>query len=135
VRATLAQTVAAAVAGLSLSHVIAKAVLLGFVTKDRPFFRTPKLAGSHAIARALAAAREELLLLTALLLAATGIALLPNVAVVDLHLWVIVLLVQAIPYAASLLMSLISAFPHLSAGFIGHTGRGGHSPIKAIKAA
>jgi exo-beta-1,3-glucanase (GH17 family)/cellulose synthase/poly-beta-1,6-N-acetylglucosamine synthase-like glycosyltransferase len=135
VRATLAQTVAAAVAGLSLSHVIAKAVLLGFVTKDRPFFRTPKLAGSHAIARALAAAREELLLLTALLLAAIGIALLPNVAVVDLRLWVIVLLVQAIPYAASLLMSLISSFPHLSAGFIGHTARGGHSPIKAIKAA
>jgi exo-beta-1,3-glucanase (GH17 family)/cellulose synthase/poly-beta-1,6-N-acetylglucosamine synthase-like glycosyltransferase len=135
VRATLAQTFAAAVAGLSLSHTIARAVLLGFCTTDRPFFRTPKLAGSHAIAKALAAAREELLLLTALLLAATGIALLPWSAIFELYLWVIVLLVQAIPYAASLLMSLISAFPHLSAGLIGREGTRDDSPIRAIKAA
>jgi len=135
VRATLVQTFAAAVAGLSLSHTIAGAVLLGFVTTDRPFFRTPKLAGSHSIAGALAAAREELLLLTALLLAATGIALLPWWATVDLYLWVIVLLVQSVPYAASLLMSLISAFPNLSSGFFGHTERRSHSPLKAIKTA
>jgi exo-beta-1,3-glucanase (GH17 family)/cellulose synthase/poly-beta-1,6-N-acetylglucosamine synthase-like glycosyltransferase len=135
VRATITQTFAAAFAGLSLSHTIARAVLLGFVTKNRPFFRTPKMAGSHPMVRALAAAREELLLLTALLLAAAGIALLPWSAVVDLYLWVIVLLVQAIPYSSALLMSLISAFPRLSAGFIGHAGGRGRSPIKAIKAA
>jgi len=135
VGATLAQTFAAAVAGLSLSHIVAKAVLLGFVTKDRPFLRTPKLAGSHAIAMVLTAAREELLLLTALLLAATGIVLLPGAEIFDLRLWVIVLLVQAIPYAASLLMSLISAFPHLSAGFIGHARTRDHSRIKAMRAA
>lgn len=135
VRATLSQTFAAAVAGLSLSHTIARAVLLGFVSTDRPFFRTPKLAGAHALARALAAAREELLLLTALLLAAIGIGLLPWWAAVDLYLWITVLLVQAIPYAAALAMSLISAFPHLSAGFIGRAGGRGHSALKAIKAA
>jgi exo-beta-1,3-glucanase (GH17 family)/cellulose synthase/poly-beta-1,6-N-acetylglucosamine synthase-like glycosyltransferase len=135
VRATLVQTFAAAVAGLSLSHIIAKAVLLGFVTKDRPFFRTPKLAGSHAIVRALAAAREELLLLMALLLAAAGVALLPWTSVLDLNLWVIVLLVQAIPYGAALLMSMISAFPRLSAGFVGRAGGRGRSLLKALKAA
>ena len=135
VRATFAQTIAAAVAGLSLSHVIAKAVLLGFVTKDRSFLRTPKLAGSHALLKALAAAREELLLLTALLLAAVGIASLPWPPILDLDLWVIVLLVQAIPYAASLLMSLISAFPNLSAGFIASADSENHSPLKAMKAA
>jgi len=129
VRATFAQTIAAAVAGLSLSHIIARAVLLGFVTKDKPFFRTPKLVDANAMVKALTAAREEILILTALILAAIGTALLPDVAIVDLYLWVIVLLVQAIPYGASLWMSLISAFPKLSAGFIGHP------PITVVKAA
>jgi exo-beta-1,3-glucanase (GH17 family)/cellulose synthase/poly-beta-1,6-N-acetylglucosamine synthase-like glycosyltransferase len=135
VRATISQTFAAAIAGLSVSHTIARAVLLGFVTKNRPFFRTPKMAGSHPMARALAAAREELLLLIALLLAAAGVAMLPWSAVVDLHLWVIVLLVQAIPYGSALLMSLISAFSHLSASLIGHAEGRGRPPLKAIKAA
>jgi hypothetical protein len=87
------------------------------------------------MARALAAAREELLLLIALLLAAAGVAMLPWSAVVDLHLWVIVLLVQAIPYGSALLMSLISAFSHLSASLIGHAEGRGRPPLKAIKAA
>jgi hypothetical protein len=135
VKATLVQTFAAAVAGLSLSHIIAKAVLLGFVTKDRPFFRTPKLSGSHAIVRALAAAREELLLLIALLLAAAGVGLLPWASVLDRNLWVIVLLVQAIPYSAVLLMSILSAFPRLSAGFIGRAGGRDRSLLNALKTA
>jgi exo-beta-1,3-glucanase (GH17 family)/cellulose synthase/poly-beta-1,6-N-acetylglucosamine synthase-like glycosyltransferase len=133
VRATLAQTIAAAISGQSLSHVIARAVLLGFVTKNKPFFRTPKLVDSNPIVKALAAAREEILILTALLLAAICVALLPNVAIFDLYLWVVVLLVQAIPYAASLWMSLASAFPNLSAGFIAL--RRDRSAIKAVKAA
>ncbi len=136
VQATVVQTIAAAVAGLSLSHIIAKAVLLGFVTKDRPFFRTPKLADSHALTKALAAAREEFLLMTALLLAAVGIGLQPWSVIFDLHVWVIVLVIQAIPYAAALLMSLISAFPNLSAGFIGGaTGTGyNRAQINVMKA-
>ena len=49
----------AALAGLSLSHTIAKAVLYGFVTRGIPFFRTPKMRSSHGLLVALAEAREE----------------------------------------------------------------------------
>ena len=38
---------AAALAGLALSHTIAKAVLYGFFTTSIPFFRTPKNADNH----------------------------------------------------------------------------------------
>lgn len=44
----------AALAGLSLSHTIAKAVLYGFVTRGIPFFRTPKMRSSHGLLVALA---------------------------------------------------------------------------------
>lgn len=37
----------AALAGLALSHTIAKAVLYGFFTSSIPFFRTPKNADNH----------------------------------------------------------------------------------------
>ncbi len=70
VKATLGQTIASALAGLSLSHTIAKAIIFGFVTKKLPFFRTPKIVKGRAILRALQSAREEGLMAVALLLAA-----------------------------------------------------------------
>jgi len=45
----LRQTLAAAIAGLALSHTIGRAVLKGLVTRSEPFFRTPKRAGRHAL--------------------------------------------------------------------------------------
>ena len=54
------QTLAAMLAGLALSHTIAKAMLLGMVTRGRPFLRTPKLEHSMALVKALASAREEI---------------------------------------------------------------------------
>ncbi|HAH10430.1 MAG TPA: hypothetical protein DCL48_10035, partial [Alphaproteobacteria bacterium] len=36
----------AALAGLSLSHTVARAVLSGILTSGKPFFRTPKMAGA-----------------------------------------------------------------------------------------
>ena len=38
----------------------------------------------------------------------------------DLAVWVVVLLIQSIPYCASLLMSLVSALPSISGKFLGH---------------
>jgi len=46
VGANLSQTLAAGIAGLSLSHTIGLAMVAGFVRRDRPFFRTPKRARS-----------------------------------------------------------------------------------------
>ncbi|MEZ5540667.1 MAG: glycosyltransferase [Pseudomonadota bacterium] len=115
---TLRQTLAAALAGLSLSHTIARAIWLGLVTRSRPFLRTPKMERTSALWRALMSAREETLFALALWLAAGTIAWKSGAGMLDLLLWIIVLLVQSVPYFASLLVSIISAFPQLPARFM-----------------
>ncbi len=93
VGANTTQTIAAALAGLSLTHTIGRAILAGFLVRSKPFFRTPKRANQHALFKALGAAREETLLL-----------------------------IQAIPYASTLIIAIISALPDLPASWIGETG-------------
>ncbi|MFZ5760464.1 MAG: glycosyltransferase [Thermodesulfobacteriota bacterium] len=110
--ASLGQTIASAMAGLSLSHTISQAIFVGFVTKSKPFFRTPKQAKAHALLRALATAREEGLIMVALWLSAITIMLRQGAEnpPPDLLVWILVLLVQSIPYVAAVIMSLISGF-------------------------
>ncbi len=115
VGATMMQTMAAALAGLALSHTIAKAVFLGFVTKDKPFLRTPKVADTQPLAKAIAAAREEALLLLALACGVAGLAIQQDFAALDLRLWMLVLVVQALPYLACLVVSVVSGLPTLPA--------------------
>ncbi|HUT40079.1 MAG TPA: beta-(1-3)-glucosyl transferase, partial [Gammaproteobacteria bacterium] len=112
---TLRQTLAAALTGLSLSHTIARAIWLGLFTRSIPFMRTPKLEQTSALWRALVSAREETLFAVALWIAAAAIAWKSGTGMLDLLLWIIVLLVQSVPYFASLLVSVISAFPRLPA--------------------
>jgi exo-beta-1,3-glucanase (GH17 family)/cellulose synthase/poly-beta-1,6-N-acetylglucosamine synthase-like glycosyltransferase len=129
VGANLRQTVAAALAGLSLAHTIGAAMLSGLVQRDRPFFRTPKRASRHAIGAALAAAREEAFLMAGLWFAAFGVSRIPAldgdlpglVGGPDLTVWVAVLLVQSIPYAAAVIVSLVSALG-LPGRWIGEAG-------------
>ena len=119
VGANIRQTLAAAVAGLALTHTIGKAAVKGLLTRDEPFFRTPKQGHSPGLAGALLAAREETLMMLGLLLSAWGVAHAPQAAGLDRVAlagpdrlaWIVVLLVQSVPYASSLLMSLMSAFP------------------------
>ena len=112
VGANLRQTFAAALAGLALSHTIGLAVMKGLFTSNEPFFRTPKQAEPHALFKALASAREEALLMVTLWLAAWGIMRIPQeIGSPDRNMWIAVLLIQSIPYAASLAVSLVSAFP------------------------
>lgn len=111
VGAGLRQTLAAAIAGLALSHTIGIAVLKGLVTRSEPFFRTPKRAAKHRVRTALNSAREEVLIMLALWLAAWGVAHTPQVASPDRLAWIIVLSIQSVPYAAALVTSLVSAFP------------------------
>ncbi|CDF82572.1 putative glucosyl transferase [Pseudomonas knackmussii B13] len=101
----------AALAGLSLSHTIAKAVLYGFVTSSIPFFRTPKMRSSHGLMVALAEAREEVFVMLLLWGAALGIVLVQGVVDPDLLFWVVMLLVQSLPYLAALIMALLSSLP------------------------
>ncbi|MHB8788762.1 MAG: glycosyltransferase family 2 protein [Desulfobulbaceae bacterium] len=118
VNASVSQTIASAVAGLSLSHTIAKAILYGFVTKSIPFFRTPKIVRGRAFWHALQSAREEGLIMVALLSAAYAVVLVQGVETPDVQVWVMVLLVQSIPYQAAVIMSVISAIAQLPSRLI-----------------
>jgi hypothetical protein len=129
VGANLRQTIAAALAGLGLAHTIGTAMLSGLVRKDRPFFRTPKKAERHAVGAALAAAREEAFLMVGLWCAAFGVSRIPGLdgdktellGSPDLTVWVTVLLIQSIPYAAAVIVSLANALG-LPGGWIGEAG-------------
>jgi len=113
VGANLRQTLAAAIAGLALTHTIGTATVKGLVTTSEPFFRTPKEVGTSGVLRALAAAREETLMMSGLMLSAWAIAHTgpPESSGPDRLAWIVALLVQSVPYASSLIVSLISAFP------------------------
>jgi cellulose synthase/poly-beta-1,6-N-acetylglucosamine synthase-like glycosyltransferase len=122
VKANTIQTIAAALAGLGLTHTIGKAIMTGFFVRSKPFFRTPKRAHKHAVLKALNAAREEALLFFALCLAAFAIITTFGTETLDLLMWSIMLLLQSVPYAAALIVSIISAAPTLPASWIGETG-------------
>jgi hypothetical protein len=111
VGANFRQTAAAAIAGLALTHTIGTAVVKGLFTNGEPFFRTPKTGRSQRLLQALGAAREEMLLMIGLWLSAWGVAHSHGgTEGPDRLAWIIVLLIQSVPYASSLLVSLTSAF-------------------------
>ena len=126
VQAGLRQSLAAGLAGLALSHVIARAMLTGFITKGIGFFRTPKQAESHGLIQALLDAREELLFMTAMVLASVAVLLREDSVMLDVRVWALMLLVQAVPYAAAGLVSLISAAPRLPGWLVGAMGQLSH---------
>lgn len=103
----------AAVAGLALSHTIGKAVLYGLFTKSMPFVRTPKLAQVHGVSMALSEAREELYVLVLLWGAAIGICLAQGLPNSDARWWLVMLLVQSLPYLSAVGMAVVSAAPRL----------------------
>ena len=104
-------TLGAGIAGLSLSYTIGKAMLAGLFTGDQPFIRTPKLAHPHVLSIAIASAFEEILILLCYILVISILLNLPYVYSPDYMLWISLLVVQSIPFAAALLSSLIGAWP------------------------
>jgi len=102
---------AAALAGLALSHTIAKAVLYGFFTTSIPFFRTPKNADNHGFWVAISEAREELFIMLLLWGAALGIYCVQGLPSNDMRFWVVMLMVQSLPYLAALIMAFASSLP------------------------
>jgi hypothetical protein len=119
VAATLRQSLAAGLAGLALSHTISMAIWSGLVTGKLGFYRTPKLAQAPAFVRALLDAREEALLGLAFVLAAVLVMLREDSGQLDLRVWALVLVVQAIPYWSAVVVSLISSRPDLPASLVG----------------
>ncbi|MGB3810785.1 MAG: glycosyltransferase [Parvibaculum sp.] len=107
------ESLGAGVAALGLTHTVAKAMLNGMVTSGKPFFRTPKCEDKPPLAAALIQVREEAVMLTALWGLSLAFLLNENFADSLSRLWVAVLLVQSVPYAAAVLLSFINVMPSL----------------------
>jgi exo-beta-1,3-glucanase (GH17 family)/cellulose synthase/poly-beta-1,6-N-acetylglucosamine synthase-like glycosyltransferase len=122
VNAGIWQTLAATIAGIALSHTISRAILAGFVKKDKPFFRTPKLAERLSYTSAFVVVYEEVILMLLFILAIVGVLithspsnenlLLRGYDSPDLVFWLVVLCVQTVPYLAAIVMSLLGAKVH-----------------------
>lgn len=108
---SFADNLGAALAGLSLSYAVSKAVWCGLFTCGLPFHRTPKMENQPALIRGLVAAREETALLLALV--GCGLAILWQRGAVEPTsvLWAVLLCVQALPFLAALVMSMINVLP------------------------
>lgn len=113
---TWRQSLLASLAGMSLTHTVARAMMMGLFTSSQPFLRTPKAAEKTALVRALTHARDELKVLAALMVAALGVGLRYGFESTEATLWVLIVAVQSLPYLAAGLVSLSTALPERKAG-------------------
>ena len=101
----------AALSGLSLTHTVALGTIQGLFTSGKPFMRTPKYESQSALFSNLRVIQQEILLL---LLLGWGIFEISRLAYLDNlngKLWMAILGVQAVPYIATLIITLISTAP------------------------
>ena len=118
VNCTLPQTLGATIAGLALTHTVAKAIWQGLFTSGRPFLRTPKFEKQRPFLAGLVTIRDELFLLIMLWSAAAYMMSLEQFDNLSGHLWTTVLLVQSIPYTASLFLLLVNIAPNIGLSFL-----------------
>ena len=112
-QASLLQSAGAGIAGLAVSHTIARAMLAGLHTMKIGFFRTPKTGEKHSFRQAFMDAREEALIAAGLLIAAIAICFRDDAYLSDTRMWIVLLVVQSTPYLAAVLLSLVSAMEQL----------------------
>lgn len=105
---SLMQTLGSFLAGLSLTHTVARAVLQGLFTHNKPFLRTPKLEQQSMLVRGLLSIWQELMILTALSISIIAVASVDYFHHLMGHLWMTVLAVQLTPYLATVVMLWIS---------------------------
>ncbi len=118
VKCTTMQTFGAAIAGLALTHTVAKAIWQGLFTSKRPFLRTPKFEKQRPFLAGLVTIREELYLLFMLWSAAFYMMSLEHFDNLSGQLWTAILLVQSTPYTASLFLLLINVMPNTGLFFL-----------------
>jgi cellulose synthase/poly-beta-1,6-N-acetylglucosamine synthase-like glycosyltransferase len=108
---TFAQRMGAALAGTALTHTIAIAILRGIFTKSMPFLRTPKCESKSAVVKGVTMARSEATMMVLLLFAVVVNYNFGNDQTEERIIRAALLLIQALPYAAGLLLSLLSVMP------------------------
>jgi len=104
----------ASIAGLSLTHAVAKAVLSGLVTKGKPFLRTPKCEDQALLSQALRKVWQETTLFALCLLALLSLAGGGNFDDPSVKLWMVMVAVQSLPYFATIVTAAISAMSYKS---------------------
>ncbi len=106
---SVGQALGASVAGTALAYTVGKAYLLGTLTSDRPFLRTPKGENKPALVRSMLAVREELGLLLALGAAFVAVLLRHGGAGPDAVVWLAVMAIQSVPFAAAVGCAIASS--------------------------
>ncbi|MEI7790425.1 MAG: glycosyltransferase family 2 protein [Alphaproteobacteria bacterium] len=118
VRSGFKGAVVASVAGLALTHTVGKAVWAGLLTSSKPFLRTPKCADSASFTQVLRVCWQEATLLTSLTLAMISMAFDRGFQDPAVSLWMVMLGVQALPYAATMVTARISARSNRTPGAV-----------------
>ncbi|MGE5255859.1 MAG: hypothetical protein ACM3KE_04270, partial [Hyphomicrobiales bacterium] len=108
---TFKQRLGAALAGTALTYTIGTAILRGVLTKSMPFLRTPKCESQSAVIKGLVMARGEAFMMVMLLFATVVNYTFGNDQTEERLVRSGLLLIQALPYAAALLLSLFSVIP------------------------
>ncbi len=99
----------ASVAGLSLTHTVGKAVWSGLLTAGKPFMRTPKCENPALFSQVLRVVWQETVLLVGLLTAMISMGFDRGFEDPAVSLWMVMLGVQSLPYAATFATASISA--------------------------
>ncbi len=110
VRSGFLGALAASVAGLALTHTVAKAVWAGIFTSGKPFMRTPKCADPARLSQVLRMAWQETVLFLACALAFFSLVSDRTFESPAIMLWMTMLAIQATPYAATVVTAVLSAF-------------------------
>ncbi len=109
VRSGVKGALMASVAGLSLTHAVGKAVWSGLLTSNRPFMRTPKCADPAQFSQALRVVWQETFLLVGLVAAMISMGFDRGFEDPAVSLWMVMLGVQSLPYAATFVTASVSA--------------------------
>jgi hypothetical protein len=109
VRSGVKGALMASVAGLSLTHTVGKAVWSGLFTRGKPFLRTPKCADQALLSQALRSVWQETTLFVFCLLAIFSVLATGRLDDPAALLWMVMLSVQCLPYAATVVTAALSA--------------------------
>ncbi len=109
VRSGLKGAVMASVAGLALTHTVGKATWAGLLTSGKPFLRTPKCADQALLSQALRGVWQETVLFVLCAFAVASVLATGRLDDPAARLWMVMLTVQCLPYAATLVTAALSA--------------------------
>jgi exo-beta-1,3-glucanase (GH17 family)/cellulose synthase/poly-beta-1,6-N-acetylglucosamine synthase-like glycosyltransferase len=104
----------ASVAGLALTHSVAKAVIAGLFTSGKPFLRTPKCADPALLSQALRVVWQETTLFVLCVTAIVSVGLVHGIDDPSATLWMVMLAVQSLPYLATVATATLSAVHNAS---------------------